>query len=45
MSYNHRLNKDKFASTSSEQDNHEQQTGTSDPIWKDGLRRDENDNV
>ena len=31
--------------TSSEQDNHEQQTETSDPIWKDGLRRDENDNV
>ena len=45
MSYNHRLNKDKFASTSREQDNHEQQTETSDPTWKDGLRRGENDNV
>ena len=45
MSYNHRLNKDKVASPDNGQDDQAPQTESIDFKWKDGLRRDENDNV
>ena len=48
MSYNHRLNKDGSVSSDNIQAHSAEQTETmehSDSTWKDGLQRDENDNI
>lgn len=48
MSYNHRLNKDGSVSSDNVQANSAEQTESmkhTDSTWKDGLQRDENDNI
>jgi acyl-CoA dehydrogenase len=45
MSYNHRLNKDGSVSPDNIQTNSAEQTEHDNPSWKEGVHRDENDNV